>query len=180
MKRTMELRLTGSGGQGVILGAIILAEAALQNDNFAVQSQSYGPEARGGMCKAEVIIGKEEIDFPKIENPDILLALSQPSLDKYCHEANKDCVIIADSSLKLPKTKNKIMSMPIIETARDVVQNQQTANMVALGAVNTVVPLVEDDALETAMLKYVPSHAIEQNKKALQEGKKIAQAAAVM
>jgi len=180
MKRTMELRLTGSGGQGVILGAIILAEAALRNNNYAVQSQSYGPEARGGMCKAEVIIGKEEIEFPKVESPDVLLALSQPSLDRYCSEARENCVIIADSSLEKPKTNNKIMSMPIIETARDVVRNQQTANMVALGAVNTLVPLVDYDALETAMLKYVPQHAIEQNKKALMEGKRIAKMAVAM
>lgn len=180
MKRTTELRLTGSGGQGVILGAIILAEAALRNDNFAVQSQSYGPEARGGMCKAEVIIGKDEIEFPKVENPDVLLALSQPSLDKYCKEASEECVIIADSSLQVPATKNQVMSMPIIETARDIVQNQQTANIVALAAVNTVVPLVKDDALEEAVVKYVPNHALEQNKKALQEGKRIAKSAILM
>ena len=180
MKRTKELRLTGSGGQGVILGAIILAEAALRNDNYAVQSQSYGPEARGGMCKAEVIIGDEEIEFPKVESPDVLLALSQSSLDKYCSETKEDCVIIADSSLEMPKTKNKIVSMPIIETARDVVHNQQTANIVALAAVNTVVPLVEDDALEEAMVKYVPSHAIDQNRKALKEGQRIAKSAVLM
>lgn len=180
MKRTKELRLTGSGGQGVILGAIILAEAALNNDSYAVQSQSYGPEARGGMCKAEVIIGDEEIEFPKVESPDVLLALSQPSLDKYCKETNEECVIIADSSLDMPKTNNKIVSMPIIETARDVVHNQQTANIVALAAVNTVVPLVEDDALEKAMVKYVPSHAIDQNKQALKEGQRIAKSAVLM
>ena len=180
MKKTKELRLTGSGGQGVILGAIILAEAALKNDHYAVQSQSYGPEARGGMCKAEVIIGEEEIDFPKVETPDVLLALSQPSLDKYYNETNDDCVIIADSSLEIPKTTKKIVSMPIIETARDIVHNPQTANIVALAAVNTVVPLVNDDALEKAMLKFVPSHAVEQNKKALQEGKRIAQSKILM
>lgn len=180
MKRTKELRLTGSGGQGVILGAIILAEAALNNDSYAVQSQSYGPEARGGMCKAEVIIGDEEIEFPKVESPDVLLALSQPSLDKYCNETNEDCVIIADSSLVIPKNANRIFAMPIIETARDVVQNLQTANIVALAAVNTVVPLVGEDALEKAMLKYVPSHAIDQNKKALKEGQRIAKNAIYM
>ncbi len=180
MKEKLELRLTGSGGQGVILGAIILAEAAIKNNNYAVQSQSYGPEARGGMCKAEVIIGKDEIEFPKVEHPDVLLALSQPSLDKYCKETNKDCVIITDSSLTVPETQNKVMSVPIIQTARDVVQNQQTANIVALGAVNTLVPMVEYDSLEQAVLKYVPRHAVEQNKKALQEGKKIAQSLVVM
>ncbi|MBN2878059.1 MAG: 2-oxoacid:acceptor oxidoreductase family protein [Clostridia bacterium] len=175
MKEKMELRLAGSGGQGVILGAIILAEAALENDNYAVQSQSYGPEARGGMCKAEVIIGKDEIDFPKIENPDVLLALSQSSLDKYCNDTNENCMIIADSSLEIPNTKNKVMSVPIIETARNVIHNQQTANIVALGAINTLVPMVGYEALEKAVLKYVPSHAAEQNKKALQEGQRIAQ-----
>jgi len=175
VQQNRKVRLTGSGGQGVILSSIILAEAALNEDNFVVQSQSYGPEARGGMCKAEVIVGKEEIDFPKIEQPDVLLALSQQSVDNYCKQACEDCVIIADSSLDIPKCKAKTIAIPIIETAQDKLKNSITANVVALGAINEIAGIVEEDSLEKAVLKYVPHSAGELNKAALHEGKVLAE-----
>ena len=77
----LEIRLAGSGGQGIILATIILAEAAVIAGKNTAQSQSYGPEARGGMCKAEVIISDEPIGFTKVTSPDFLLALTQSSLD---------------------------------------------------------------------------------------------------
>lgn len=175
MEQSRKVRLTGSGGQGIILISIILAEAALSEDNFVVQSQSYGPEARGGMCKAEVILGKEEIDFPKIEQPDILLALSQTSVDNYCKQTREDCLIIADSSLNLPSCKAKTVQIPILETAHDKLNNSITANVIALGAINSIVKIVKDDSLEKAVLKYVPKSAGELNKKALQEGRALAE-----
>ncbi len=177
MQQNRKIRLTGSGGQGVILSSIILAEAALSEDNHVVQSQSYGPEARGGMCKAEVILGKEEIDFPKIDQPDVLLALSQQSVDNYCEAACEDCVIIADSSLDIPECKAKTIAIPIMETAQNKLNNSITANVVALGAVNEIVGIVDNDSLEKAVLKYVPKAAGELNKSALQEGKILAKKA---
>ncbi|MCL2675782.1 MAG: 2-oxoacid:acceptor oxidoreductase family protein, partial [Firmicutes bacterium] len=98
-KGKAEIRLTGSGGQGVILASIILAEAAIMADKNAVQSQSYGPEARGGMCKAEVIIDEDNIGFTKVTQPTFLLALTQESLDTYAKSLPKDCLIMADASL---------------------------------------------------------------------------------
>lgn len=172
-----EVRLTGTGGQGVILGSIILAEAALNEDNYAVQSQSYGPEARGGMCKAEVIMAHQEIDYPKVENPDILLALSQQSVDKYCREASDRCVVIVDSSLNVPCSCAKTYKVPILETAYEKLRNPITANVVALGVLNQIVRLVNHESLEKAVLKYVPSSAKDINKTALIEGERIAQAA---
>ena len=83
MKDTFKFRFAGSGGQGVILGTIILAEAALNEGCHVVQSQSYGPEARGDSCKAEMIVSRSEIDFPKIETADCLAALTQKALDQY-------------------------------------------------------------------------------------------------
>ena len=68
-----EIRLSGSGGQGLLLGGIILAEGAINDGKNSVQTQSYGPEARGGASKSEVIISSEEIDFPKVRSCDILL-----------------------------------------------------------------------------------------------------------
>ena len=81
-----ELRLSGTGGQGLITAGIILAEAALLDGKLAIQSQSYGPEARGGASKAEVIISDEAIHFPKVTDPNLLLAMSQEAATKYSHD----------------------------------------------------------------------------------------------
>ena len=79
-----ELRIGGFGGQGVILAGIILGKAAcLFDKNEAVQTQSYGPEARGGASKCEVVISDEKIDYPKVQSPDILVAMSHEALLKY-------------------------------------------------------------------------------------------------
>jgi 2-oxoglutarate ferredoxin oxidoreductase subunit gamma len=74
-----EFRLSGSGGQGLLLAGIVLAEAAILEDKNAVQTQSYGPEARGGASKAEVVVSDEDIDYPKATDPDFLLALTPES-----------------------------------------------------------------------------------------------------
>ena len=92
-----ELRLSGTGGQGLILAGIILAEAALLDGKLAIQSQSYGPEARGGSSKSEVIISEDAIHFPKVTKPDLLLAMSQEAANKYSHDLTKDSVMITDS-----------------------------------------------------------------------------------
>lgn len=79
----VNMTLSGSGGQGLGLAGMIMAEAGILEGKEAIQSQSYGPEARGGASKSDVIIGDEELDFPKVLHPEILLAMSQPAYDKY-------------------------------------------------------------------------------------------------
>ncbi len=84
MQNRYEIRLAGSGGQGLILAGVILAEAAgLYDGKFVCQTQSYGPAARGGASMAEVVISDSEIDYPKAVHPDVLLAMNQKSLDTY-------------------------------------------------------------------------------------------------
>lgn len=174
MKSNIELRLTGSGGQGVILGSIILAQAALNDKKYAVQSQSYGPEARGGMCKAEVIIGQNEIDFPKVEKADMLLALTQSALDKFSQDIDKNAIILVDSGLKPPANCNaRIVSVPILETALNVLHNPVTANIIAVGAINELMHLFDEKVLEQAVIKYLPKSAFDINRTALLEGKKM-------
>ena len=91
-----EIRLSGSGGQGMITAGIILANAAAIYENKnSVQSQSYGPEARGGASKAEVIISSDEINYPKVTSPDFLVALTQEAYDKYSKDIKDDCLIIS-------------------------------------------------------------------------------------
>ena len=101
-----EIRLSGSGGQGLILAGIILAEAAIIDGKNAVQTQSYGPEARGGASKAEVIISTEKIDFPKVRECDIFLSLTQKSFDQYSKGLKKDGIMISSTGCALPYTSS--------------------------------------------------------------------------
>ena len=171
----MELRLAGSGGQGVILATIILAEAALSGGKNAVQSQSYGPEARGGMCKAEVIVDEEKIWFTKVQNPTFLLALTQDALNKYSQGLDKDCLIMADSSLDLPEyvKGNRVISVPVLQTAREVVGKAFTANIVAVAAINAALKLVPFETLKECVMKRIPKGTEAINIKALEEGAKL-------
>ncbi len=167
-----ELRLTGSGGQGLILAGIILAEAALYDGMNVVQSQSYGPEARGGASKAEVIISKETIDYPKVKDCDIMLALTQVACDKYINSLKSGGILIMDNSLKnKPDRKDiTIYSVPILDTATDTLGKPMVANIVALGSVYQLTKIVSKESLEKAVLGRVPRGTEELNKKALEAG----------
>ena len=105
-----ELRLSGTGGQGLILAGIILAEAALLDGKLAIQSQSYGPEARGGSSKSEVLISEEAIHFPKVTEPNLLLAMSQEAANKYSTDLSPESILVTDSLFvsKLPAHTGKI------------------------------------------------------------------------
>ena len=167
----MEIRLTGSGGQGVILATIILAEAALYEGKNAVQSQSYGPEARGGMCKAEVIVSEEEIGFTKVTKPTFLLALTQESLNKYSKTVDENCILMVDDSLTLPDIKvKKIYKAPILATAREKVGKAFTANIVAVGAINEALKLASFEELKQAVINHIPAGTEGINIKALELG----------
>lgn len=174
MDNRFEIRLSGSGGQGLILGGIILAEAALLDGNNAIQSQSYGPEARGGASKAEVIISTSEIDFPKVEKPELLLALTKVAADKYGKDIRHDGMLIVDSSVEQPSSSDyKVVSIPILKTASDVIGKSMVANIVALGAIVGITQVVSKESIEKAVLARVPKGTEDLNRRALQEGFKL-------
>ena len=177
MERT-EIRLTGAGGQGLILGGIILAEAAAIYDGLnAIQTQSYGPEARGGASKAEVIISSEEIDYPKVTSPDILLAMNQEAFQKYSAGLKSDGMLIIDSTYvetEAPKS-GQFYSIPITEIARAEVGRTIVANIVAMGVIVGLTGIVSREALEKAVLRRVPKGTEELNRKALEAGFKAAE-----
>ncbi len=174
-----EMRLTGSGGQGLILAGIIFAEAALLDGNNSLQSQSYGPEARGGASKAEVIISKEEIDFPKVEIPNVLLSLTQVACDKYSAEIADDGIFIVDETVELETVKDSVTlyRAPILKTATEVVGKSIVANIVAIGFITEITKIVSKENVEKAILSRIPAGTEELNKKALQEGYKLAELA---
>lgn len=170
MENRKEIRLSGSGGQGLILAGIILAEAAILDGKNAVQSQSYGPEARGGASRAEVIISDSSIDYPKVTKPDILLVLTQEALTKYKDSLKPDGVIIMDSSIKKPELPVKIISLPIIETAQTKAGRVIVANIVAVGAFAAATKIVSRASVEKAVMDRVPKGTEDLNKKALYAG----------
>lgn len=167
-----EIRLSGSGGQGLILAGIILAVAAMKAGKNVVQTQSYGPEARGGASKAEVIISSEEIDYPKVVNPDIMLAMTQEACDKYVGDLKENGILILDSTYvkNVPNTKAKICSLPITQLAKNEVGKIIVANMVALGALIGLTEVVSFEKLEEAVMERIPMGTEKINKKALYLG----------
>jgi Pyruvate:ferredoxin oxidoreductase and related 2-oxoacid:ferredoxin oxidoreductases, gamma subunit len=139
----VEFRLSGSGGQGLLLAGIVLADAAIQDGKNAVQTQSYGPEARGGSSKAEVVISDGDIDYPKATEPDFLLALTLDAFRTYGPLMKKG-IIITDTSVAadLPSAGTRlealtagvpVITLPILETASKKLGRAVVANMVALG-----------------------------------------------
>ncbi|HSR12457.1 MAG TPA: 2-oxoacid:acceptor oxidoreductase family protein [Thermodesulfobacteriota bacterium] len=167
-----EVRLSGSGGQGMILAGIILAEAAgIYDGKQVVQTQSYGVEARGGASRAEVIISDEEIVFPEITRPDILLAMNQASADKYVDSLKEDGVLIVDSTQvkKTAPAKSRVHEVPITELARKA-GNTIVANMVALGVLIGLTGVASESSLRRAVFARVPKGTEELNGKALDLG----------
>ena len=168
-----EFRLSGSGGQGLLLAGIVLSEAAILDDKNVAQTQSYGPEARGGSSKAEVVISDTDIDYPKCTDPDYLLALTGDAYRAYGPMQGKG-VIIVDSSITLdPAIKAKTFSVPILETTKKIGKTIVT-NIVALGVIGGLSGVVKQEALEQAVLGRVPRGTEELNVSALKAGFELA------
>lgn len=177
MANQTEIRLSGSGGQGLITAGIIIAEAAIMDGKNAIQTQSYGPEARGGASKAEVIISDVDIDFPKVEKPDLCLALTQVASDKYIEDIKASGTIIVDTAIELPAGLEaaKIIRVPILQTATEKLGKSIVANIVALGLIAGLTDIATKESVEKAVLSRVPKGTEDLNKAALEEGYNLAQ-----
>lgn len=170
-----EIRLSGSGGQGIIMMAIVLAEAAgVYDEKVVCQSQSYGPEARGGSSKAEVIISRQTIDYPKVIKPDLLMAMNQESCDTYFQYLKTQGLLVVDSTLVHQIPTNHVAAIPFTQIARNDIGDEMVANMVALGAVGVLSQIISLHSLEQALMARVPEGTGEINIKALHAGIKAA------
>ena len=166
-----QLRFSGSGGQGVITAAIIFAEAAVMEGKYAVQSQSYGPEARGGASKAEVIISDKPVWHPHVEVPDVVIAMTQKAADKYYKDINPDGVLVLDEQLvPEPPDFSNVIRIPITKYAIEKLGKPLFANIIALGALVKVTGLVDIDDVKTCVSRRVPPHTVEKNMQALDIG----------
>jgi 2-oxoglutarate ferredoxin oxidoreductase subunit gamma len=170
MPNRYEIRLTGSGGQGLILAGIILAEAAgIYDGKFVCQTQSYGPEARGGASKAEVVISDAEIDYPKAISPDVLLAMNQKSLDAFSSDLKPGGLLLVDADLVSEFPASRVLALPFTRIAREV-GRAMAANIVALGALAQLTGAVSLRSLEAAVLARVPKGTEDLNRRALAAG----------
>jgi 2-oxoglutarate ferredoxin oxidoreductase subunit gamma len=170
----VEFRLSGSGGQGLLLAGIALAEAAILDGKKAVQTQSYGPEARGGASKSEVVISDDTIDYPKALDPDYLLALSSEAYLAF-GPGMRDGLILVDSSVPASdEVKARTMALPMIEAAASRLGRVVAANFVALGALAAVSRAVSRSNLERAVSERVPEGTEDLNLNALGLGFELA------
>ena len=166
-----EIRLAGEGGQGMILAGVILAEAAAIHDGLnAVQTQSYGPEARGGASRSEVIIARGEIDYPEVMAADLLLCMSQEACDRFYSEVKEDGTIVVDATNVRRVPSHRVIAVPISRIAEQVTGRRIAASMVALGLVSGLTAIVTREALEKAISERVPAGTEELNLKALAAG----------
>ena len=170
MSSRYEIRLAGSGGQGLILAGIILAEAAgVYDGKFVCQTQSYGPEARGGASKAEVVISDAAIDYPKAIQPDVLLALNQKSLEAFSSDLKPGGLLLVDADLVKEAPANRAVALPFTRIAREL-GRVMAANIVALGALAQLTGAVSLESLTAAVLARVPKGTEDLNRQALAAG----------
>ena len=172
-----EVRIAGFGGQGVVLAGVLLGRSALADGLHAVQTQSYGAEARGGAARSEVIISSAPIVYPEVLAPHIMTAMSQAALDRYLSDLRADGTLIVDSELvsripDLPQTN--ILRAPFTHTAAQELGRPIVANMVMLGFLAASTDLVTRDSLQQAVRQGVPPGTEELNLKALERGMELA------
>jgi len=154
----------------MILAGIILAEAAIFDGKNATQTQSYGPEARGGASRSEVVISDEEIDYPKVTQADILLCMSQEACDRYFHELKRHGLFIADSVHVERTPTSRAVEVPLTRWAEEATGRQITASVLALGFLVGLTGLVSRQAMEAAVKARAPRGTAEINLKALAMG----------
>ncbi len=166
-----EIRIAGLGGQGIVLSGFILGQAALLDGKVAVQSQSYGPEARGGAAKSEVVISDEKIDYPRVTEADVFVAMSQEAYDKLKGGVRRNCIVIVDQDLVKTNDKELVM-LPLTSTA-DRLGKSIVANVIMLGALTAMTEIVSRDSILKAISANVPKKELELNMRAFEEGFKM-------
>jgi len=169
----LEIRVVGFGGQGIIRAGLMLAMAAsIYGEKNAVQTQSYGPEARGGACKSEVIISDEEIDFPKVTEPDILVTMSQEAYSRHVDTLKKGGILLLDPDL-IPKQKItpniRVFKVPATKIAEQIGKTI-VANVVMLGAFTSITDLVNAEAVKQSILGSIPKGTEKLNLEAFEKG----------
>ncbi|MBW2618437.1 MAG: 2-oxoacid:acceptor oxidoreductase family protein [Deltaproteobacteria bacterium] len=173
MSQAYAIRLSGAGGQGIILAGMILAEAAgLYEGHFVVQSQSYGPELRGGDSISEVIISDQPIAYPRALRLDLLVALTEESAQANISDLVEGGLLLIDPDLVIIPPRTEYIPIPCTRLAFKTTKTQIAANMVALGALTSLCPLINAGAMRKAIRNRLPAESVEANLKAFKAGQK--------
>lgn len=168
-----EIRLGGLGGQGIVLAGVILGTAAAIFDGkHATQTQSYGPEARGGACKSEVVISDQEIDYPRLERPDLIGIMSQEAFEKYVDDVKPGGIVIYDPDMVLnfKEVKNaRTYAVPTVKIAEKL-GKRIVANMAMIGSVTAASKVLGIQSVEKAIVRFVPRGTDKLNLEAFRTG----------
>ena len=173
MRNLTEIRISGFGGQGVILSAIVIGKAGCIFENgFSTMTQAFGPEARGGACSAQVILSNEPILYPYVTRPDILVTMSQEAYGLFTPQLKDDGILIIEQDLvrvdKLPPGV-RVYGVPATRLAEEL-GKRMVLNMVMVGFFAAVTNVLEPDAIRQAVADSVPDAFRELNLKAFDKG----------
>lgn len=174
-----DIRIAGFGGQGVLMCGIVIAKAASLFDHiYAVQTQSYGPEARGGASRTEVVISDEQIDYPKVEHPEIFVAMSHEALMKYVDDIQENAILLIDPDLVYKEEiqdiindkKLRVYQSRATHVANKIIGRRIVANIVMLGSFVEVTGVISEKAVKKSIIDSVPPGTEDMNLKAFEEG----------
>lgn len=171
-----EVRLSGSGGQGLILAGMILAKAAVMDRYNVTQTQSYGPESRGGSSRADVILSNEEVYFPEATHFDILLALTQEACDKYLYDLKDNGILIVDTTFvkNISMVSSSIFELPFTDISIEKLGSPLPMNILSLSFLVRKTGVVSEDSLKAAIREMVKPHYVDMNLKAMKLGFELA------
>ena len=165
----INIRFAGAGGQGVILASVLLAKGYGLGENYNIaQTQSYGPEARGGAYRAEVVVSDEEIDYMKVDTADVFIALNQVGYDKYIDEVSDDGLVLINSTL-VESDDPDHYQIPATEIAEEM-GKPFVVNIVTPGALTRLLPKVHAPAIEDEIRKNFPASIAGANLEAFEKG----------
>lgn len=172
MAKKWKIRLSGTGGQGLIKGAMVLAEAALLDGREATQSSIYGPESRGSSTRSEVNISDDPIYYPAVTTPNMLICLSKEAYEKYSANIAEGGMMILDGDIGKGGSHPgvDVYRVPVTKIARDQVGNELCANIVTLGVINQLANLVSDQAIKESLGRNFTAKILDINVKAFQAG----------
>ncbi len=176
MHKRVEVRISGLGGQGVVLAGEILGRAAVYAGKYAVQTQSYGAEARGSAAKSEVIISDQNIGFPKARKCDILVAMSQSALNKHLENLRENGILLVDGDRvkELPKVEARVYRVPATKIAETELKSRIYSNVVMLGALTKIIGIVSEAAVKKAIVSSVSEETKQRNLEAFLKGFRLA------
>jgi 2-oxoglutarate ferredoxin oxidoreductase subunit gamma len=173
MPKLTEIRVAGFGGQGVILSAMVIVKAySIYEGGFATLTQSFGAEARGGACTAQVVASTEPVLYPYITRPDILMIMFQEAFAKFLPELKDGGTLIVEEDMVRVsglKPATKLFRCPATRIAEEL-GNRMVLNIVMVGFFAAVTELVKPESLRQAVVNSVPAHYKEINLKAFEKG----------